>query len=68
MGDMRRKRRVSRESNLSPQLKQACEEALKNGEQVILFQNRSGICSDGGMPVMRMDTPLYPVRCKSDLP
>ncbi len=42
MGDLRRKRRVSRESNLSPQLKQACEEALKNGEQVILFQNRRG--------------------------
>lgn len=41
-GDLRRKRRVSRESNLSPQLKQACEEALKNGEQVILFQNRRG--------------------------
>ena len=42
MGDLRRKRRVSQESNLSPQLKEACEEALKNGEQVILFQNRRG--------------------------
>lgn len=42
MGDLRRKRRVSYESNLSPQLKEACEEALDKGEQVILFQNRRG--------------------------
>lgn len=42
MGDLRRKRRVPYDSNLSPQLKEACEEALNNGEQVILFQNRRG--------------------------
>ena len=29
MGDLRRKRRVSQESNLSPQLKEACEETGK---------------------------------------
>ncbi|MCD7710334.1 MAG: primosomal protein N' [Porphyromonadaceae bacterium] len=42
MGDLRRKRRVSYESNLSPQLKLACEKALKENKQVILFQNRRG--------------------------
>lgn len=42
MGDLRRKRRVSYDSNLSPQLKEACEEALDKGGQIILFQNRRG--------------------------
>ena len=53
MGDLRRKRRVSQESNLSPQLKEACEEALKNGEQVILFQNRRGFA-----PMVQCDVSL----------
>lgn len=42
VGDLRRKRRLSWESNLSPQLREMCIDALQRDEQVILFQNRRG--------------------------
>ena len=42
MGDLRRKRRLARDSNLSPQLVEISRDALQKGEQVIFFQNRRG--------------------------
>ncbi len=42
VGDMRRKRRMTWNSNISPQLMALCTDALQRGEQVILFQNRRG--------------------------
>ena len=41
-GDLRRKRRLSYDSNLSPQLVDISREALQKGEQIIFFQNRRG--------------------------
>ena len=41
-GDLRRKRRLARDSNLSPQLVEISRDAQQKGEQVIFFQNRRG--------------------------
>ena len=53
-----KRRKIMKETLFSPLLKEKIEEALKNDEQVVLFQNRRGFA-----PVMECKSCGYVVRC-----